>query len=38
MGLQMAALPTAANYVAVTLLALLIWTPHVIDAVRVIFL
>ncbi|KAM7354359.1 tyrosine-protein phosphatase Lar isoform 3-T7 [Cochliomyia hominivorax] len=34
MGLQVAALPTAANYVAVTLLVLLIWTPHVIDAVH----
>ena len=30
----MAALPTAANFVAVTLLILLIWTPNVIDAVR----
>uniref|UniRef100_A0A1I8NX70 protein-tyrosine-phosphatase n=1 Tax=Stomoxys calcitrans TaxID=35570 RepID=A0A1I8NX70_STOCA len=35
MGLQVAALPTAANIVAVTiLLALLIWTPVVIDAVH----
>lgn len=30
----MAALPTAANFVAVTLLVLLIWTPDVINAVR----
>ncbi|XP_073823327.1 tyrosine-protein phosphatase Lar isoform X4 [Musca autumnalis] len=35
MGLQVAALPTAANIVAVTtLLVLLIWTPVVIDAVH----
>lgn len=34
MGLQVAALPTAANFVAVTLLVLLIGTPVVIDAVR----
>lgn len=35
MGLQVAALPTAANIVAVTtLLVLLTWTPVVIDAVR----
>lgn len=34
MGLQMAALPTAANLVAVSLLVLLIWTPVVINAVR----
>ncbi|XP_059221333.1 tyrosine-protein phosphatase Lar isoform X5 [Stomoxys calcitrans] len=38
MGLQVAALPTAANIVAVTiLLALLIWTPVVIDAVHANF-
>ncbi|XP_037883994.1 tyrosine-protein phosphatase Lar isoform X4 [Glossina fuscipes] len=37
MGLQMAALPQAANFVAVSLIILLIWTPVFIDAVHANF-